>query len=146
MAASPSTGVAEATRRQSGQVGGRSHADRPALPLQDRASQAVVPAACPLVRGHDHGLDAGRHAVGDLDVDHVRPGAPDGLLEMDLAAVNSDPSRIPDRVHGSPLWVLPHEIQFERSQFGEDVVAVGAASLVLDHAFSPRPEGLLITR
>ena len=76
-----------------------------------------------------------------LDVDRVYFGGP-----FFSAAEEFFLARIPDRVHGSPLWVLPHEIQFERSQFGEDVVAVGAASLVLDHAFSPRPEGLLITR
>jgi predicted NBD/HSP70 family sugar kinase len=76
-----------------------------------------------------------------LDVDRVYFGGP-----FFPAAEEFLLARIPDRVHGSPLWVLPHEIRFERSQFGDDVAAVGAASLVLDHAFSPRPEGLLITR
>jgi predicted NBD/HSP70 family sugar kinase len=76
-----------------------------------------------------------------LDVDRVYFGGPFFPVAQEFLL-----ARIPDRVHSSPRWVLPHEIQFERSQFGDDVAAVGAASLVLDHAFSPRPEGLLITR
>ncbi len=76
-----------------------------------------------------------------LDVDRVYFGGPFFPVAGEFLL-----ARIPDRAHGSPLWVLPHEIEFERSRFGDDVVAVGAASLVLDIAFSPRPEGLLITR
>lgn len=54
--------------------------------------------------------------------------------------------RIPGRVLESPLFVPPHIVSFAESSIGEDVAAVGAACLVLDHAFSPRPAGLLIQR
>jgi hypothetical protein len=42
--------------------------------------------------------------------------------------------------------VMPHEIAFSESAIGEDVAAIGAACLVLDHALSPRATGLLIRR
>jgi predicted NBD/HSP70 family sugar kinase len=76
-----------------------------------------------------------------LDVDHVYFGGPfiPVMGEFLLA-------RVPSRVHDAALLVVPHEIQFEASRFGDDVAAIGAATIVLDHAFSPRPEGLLITR
>lgn len=55
-------------------------------------------------------------------------------------------ARIPQRVLESPEFVVPHSVTFTESAFGEDVAAVGAACLVLDHAFSPRPAALLIAR
>jgi predicted NBD/HSP70 family sugar kinase len=44
----------------------------------------------------------------------------------------------------SQKLIAPHPVEFITSSIGDDVAAVGAASLVLDHAFSPRPAGLLI--
>jgi predicted NBD/HSP70 family sugar kinase len=55
-------------------------------------------------------------------------------------------ARIPDLVRMSPVLVSPHPITFAQSEIGEDVAAIGAACLVLDHAFSPHPAGLLIQR
>lgn len=75
-----------------------------------------------------------------LDVDRVVFGGP-----FFGAAGSFYLARIPERVHDDPLLVVPHGIEFTTSDFGDDVAAVGAAALVLDHAFSPRPEGLLIT-
>ncbi len=79
--------------------------------------------------------------VNALDVDHVVFGGPffgpvRGLLL----------ERVPPLVNGSPLMVMPHEVIFAESAIGEDVAAIGAACLVLDHALSPRPAGLLIRR
>ncbi|GAP54592.1 ROK family transcriptional regulator [Arthrobacter sp. 92] len=37
-----------------------------------------------------------------------------------------------------------HQVQVTGSLLGEDIAAVGAACIVLDHALSPRPEGLLL--
>jgi predicted NBD/HSP70 family sugar kinase len=79
--------------------------------------------------------------VNTLDVDHIVFGGPflapvrDFLLE-----------RVPPLVLGSPVLVMPHEIAFSESAIGEDVAAIGAACLVLDHALSPKPSGLLIRR
>jgi predicted NBD/HSP70 family sugar kinase len=76
-----------------------------------------------------------------LDVDLIVFGGPfwtpvsDFLLE-----------RVSARVRASGDLVPPHPIQFITSSIGEDVAAIGAACLVLDHAFSPRPAGLLIQR
>ncbi len=41
--------------------------------------------------------------------------------------------------------MLPHKIRFAESSVPVDVAAVGAATLVLDEAFSPRPRSLLLT-
>jgi predicted NBD/HSP70 family sugar kinase len=76
-----------------------------------------------------------------LDVDLVMFGGPfwapvgDFLLE-----------RVRALVRASPLLISPHPIEFITSSIGDDVAAVGAACLVLDHAYSPRPAGLLIQR
>jgi predicted NBD/HSP70 family sugar kinase len=76
-----------------------------------------------------------------LDVERVVFGGPffapvaDALLE-----------RIPSRVGTASGLVAPHPVAFVASTIGDDVAAVGAACLVLDHAFSPRPAGLLIKR
>jgi len=79
--------------------------------------------------------------VNALDLDHVVFGGPffaplrGFLLE-----------RIPRLVTDSPIMVMPHDIVFTESAIGDDVAAIGAACLVLDHALSPRPAGLLIRR
>jgi predicted NBD/HSP70 family sugar kinase len=76
-----------------------------------------------------------------LDVDHVVFGGPfftpisEFLLE-----------RVPPLVRASPMLVMPHEIVFAESAIGDDVAAIGAGCLVLDHLLSPRPAALLIQR
>ncbi|MHA7985623.1 ROK family transcriptional regulator [Rathayibacter sp. CAU 1779] len=79
--------------------------------------------------------------VNALDVDHVVFGGPffAPLRDYLLATV-------PPLVNGSPIMVMPHEIAFTESAIGEDVAAIGAACLVLDHALTPKPAGLLIRR
>ncbi|HEY0247464.1 MAG TPA: ROK family transcriptional regulator [Gryllotalpicola sp.] len=51
---------------------------------------------------------------------------------------------IPPAFAASPHLVGAHPVVFEESAVGPDVAAIGAACLVLDHAFSPRPARLLI--
>ena len=75
-----------------------------------------------------------------LDVDRFvfggpfwAPLAPHALRAVDAAFA------------GNPLLVGAHPIAFEESAMGADVTAVGAACLVLDHAFSPRPARLLLS-
>ncbi|NNC11748.1 ROK family transcriptional regulator [Planctomonas sp. JC2975] len=79
--------------------------------------------------------------VNALDVDHVVFGGPffAPLRDYLLATV-------PPLVNGSPIMVMPHPITFTESAIGEDVTAIGAACLVLDHALTPKPAGLLIRR
>jgi predicted NBD/HSP70 family sugar kinase len=75
-----------------------------------------------------------------LDLDEIVFGGPfwdeigDALLAVLPAAVETDPALIPK-----------HSLLFDRSSIGEDVAAVGAACLVLDYAFSPRPSAMLIS-
>lgn len=75
-----------------------------------------------------------------LDLDELVFGGPfwdeigDVVLEVLPEAVEQSAALIPRRGLG-----------FVGSAIGEDVAAVGAACLVLDHAFSPRPSGMLIS-
>ncbi|ROQ37476.1 putative NBD/HSP70 family sugar kinase [Frondihabitans sp. PhB188] len=75
-----------------------------------------------------------------LDLDEIVFGGPfwdeigDALLAVLPTAVETDPALIPT-----------HSLLFDRSSIGEDVAAVGAACLVLDYAFSPRPSAMLIS-
>jgi predicted NBD/HSP70 family sugar kinase len=76
-----------------------------------------------------------------LDVNHVIFGGPFFAPVADYLL-----ARVPGLVRADPTLVSPHPITFEASGIGEDVAAIGAACLVLDHALSPRPAGLLIKR
>lgn len=91
--------------------------------------------------------DAGRHLARALvvitnllDLDEIVFGGPfweeisGAILEV-----------LPFAVESSPALIPKHGLRFERSAVGEDVAAVGAAVLVLDHAFSPRPSAMLIS-
>ncbi|WP_286346007.1 ROK family transcriptional regulator [Frondihabitans sucicola] len=91
--------------------------------------------------------DAGRHLaraivviVNLLDLDEIVFGGPfweeisGAILEV-----------LPFAVESSEALIPKHGLRFERSAVGEDVAAVGAAVLVLDHAFSPRPSAMLIS-
>lgn len=74
-----------------------------------------------------------------LDIDTVIFGGPywapisSAILAALPAAVREDPALIP-----------PHPIRFAESAIPVDVAAVGAATLVLDNTFSPRPSALLL--
>lgn len=75
-----------------------------------------------------------------LDLDEIVFGGPfwqeisGAVLEVLPLAVETSRALIPE-----------HALRFSQSIIGEDVAAVGAAVLVLDHAFSPRPSGMLIS-
>ena len=51
---------------------------------------------------------------------------------------------LPDAVRSDPALIPPHPIRFAQSAIPVDVAAVGAATLVLDNTFSPRPSALLL--
>jgi predicted NBD/HSP70 family sugar kinase len=51
---------------------------------------------------------------------------------------------LPGAVVADPAFVLQHPIRFTESAIGVDGTAIGAASLVLDNTFSPRPRALLL--
>jgi predicted NBD/HSP70 family sugar kinase len=74
-----------------------------------------------------------------LDVNRVVFGGPFWAPVADFML-----DRVRMLVRTSQKLIAPHPIEFITSSIGDDVAAVGAASLVLDHAFSPRPAGLLI--
>ncbi|MCU1527729.1 MAG: sugar kinase [Frondihabitans sp.] len=75
-----------------------------------------------------------------LDIDEIVFGGPfwdeigDAVLEV-----------LPMAVESSEALIRKRSLRFERSGIGEDVAAVGAACLVLDYAFSPRPSAMLIS-
>jgi hypothetical protein len=52
---------------------------------------------------------------------------------------------LPGAVRESPALIPKHPVRILESRIGDDVAAVGAACLVLDYAFSPRPSALLIS-
>jgi predicted NBD/HSP70 family sugar kinase len=74
-----------------------------------------------------------------LDIDQVIFGGPfwSPIATTILAA-------LPDAVRDDPALVLPHPIRLAESAVPVDVAAVGAATLVLDNTFSPRPSALLL--
>lgn len=59
-----------------------------------------------------------------------------------LAPVGLD--RIRRRVREDPALVTPHPVAVESTGLGPDVGAIGAACLVLDAVYSPRPAALLL--
>ncbi|MEU3984459.1 ROK family transcriptional regulator [Streptomyces sp. NPDC026672] len=74
-----------------------------------------------------------------LDVGEVVFGGPfwSRLAPIGLTAVT-------EAVRSDRGLVVPHDIRFSESSIPGDVAAVGAATLVLDDSFSPRPEALRI--
>ncbi len=78
--------------------------------------------------------------VDALDLDHVVFGGP---LWPRLAAIFL--RVVPDVVRGRAVGAAIHPIAVGGTRLGPDGAAVGAASLVLDHAFSPRSATLLLT-
>ncbi|MEU4232616.1 ROK family transcriptional regulator [Nonomuraea sp. NPDC026600] len=75
-----------------------------------------------------------------LDIDEVIFGGP---FWARISPVILD--ALPDAVRDDPALVPPHPIRFAQSAIPVDVAAVGAATLVLDNTFSPRPSALLLT-
>ncbi|MFZ4894739.1 ROK family transcriptional regulator [Plantibacter sp. Mn2098] len=75
-----------------------------------------------------------------LDIDHVVFGGP---FWSPIAAVVL--AEMPELIAKHPALVQPHPVVVTDSASGDDVTAIGAACLVLDHTFSPRPAALLIS-
>lgn len=74
-----------------------------------------------------------------LDIDEVVFGGP---FWARVSPVILDV--LPAAVRDDPALVTPHPIRFSQSAIPVDVAAVGAATLVLDNTFSPRPSALLL--
>jgi predicted NBD/HSP70 family sugar kinase len=75
-----------------------------------------------------------------LDIDEVVFGGPFwACISSVILAV------LPDAVRADPALLASHPIRFLESAIPVDVAAVGAATLVLDNAFSPKPSALLLT-
>ncbi|MBB5844110.1 putative NBD/HSP70 family sugar kinase [Conyzicola lurida] len=75
-----------------------------------------------------------------LDVDRVIFGGP--FWQRVSARVLPT---IAELVNADPALISPHPIEVSDSAIGEDVAAIGAGCLVLDHFLSPRPSALLIS-
>jgi predicted NBD/HSP70 family sugar kinase len=75
-----------------------------------------------------------------LDIDEVVFGGP---FWARISPVVLD--TLPDAVRADPALLASHPIRFVESTIPVDVAAVGAATLVLDNTFSPRPSALLLT-
>jgi predicted NBD/HSP70 family sugar kinase len=78
--------------------------------------------------------------VNMLDIDEVIFGGPFwARVSSVILAV------LPDAVREDPALLSPDPVRFAESMIPVDVAAVGAATLVLDNTFSPRPSALLLT-
>jgi predicted NBD/HSP70 family sugar kinase len=75
-----------------------------------------------------------------LDVESVIFGGPFWHRVADVLL-----PRIRGYVHADRALIAPHPIAIASSAIGDDVAAIGAGCLVLDHALSPRPSTLLIS-
>lgn len=107
-----------------------------------RAAASAEPVPVALFAGVADDIAAGLvQLINALDVNHVVFGGPFWGPVSSLLL-----PKVAELVRNSPLLVSPHPIAFVESAVGDDVAAVGAACLVLDHALSPRPAGLLIQR
>ncbi|MDR6971649.1 ROK family transcriptional regulator [Leifsonia shinshuensis] len=74
-----------------------------------------------------------------LDIDEVIFGGPFwNPIATSLLA------ELPEAVWSDPALVPPHPVRLVQSDIAVDVAAVGAATLVLDTTFSPRPSALLL--
>ncbi|MCU1405198.1 MAG: sugar kinase [Glaciihabitans sp.] len=105
------------------------------------AAAAGSPAAIAILE------DTARHIAGAvvtitnlLDIDQVVFGGPFWRRIAALAL-----PVIAELVNGDPALISPHPIHLSDSTIGEDVAAIGAGCLVLDHTLSPRPSTLLIS-
>jgi predicted NBD/HSP70 family sugar kinase len=75
-----------------------------------------------------------------LDIDEVVFGGP---FWARISSVVLD--ALPAAVREDPALLASHPVRFVESTIPVDVAAVGAATLVLDNTFSPRPSALLLT-
>jgi predicted NBD/HSP70 family sugar kinase len=75
-----------------------------------------------------------------LDIDEVVFGGP---FWARISTVILD--ALPDAVREDPALLSSHPVRFVQSAIPVDVAAVGAATLVLDNTFSPRPSALLLS-
>ena len=75
-----------------------------------------------------------------LDIDEVIFGGP---FWARISSVVLD--ALPDAVLDDPALLSTHPVRFVQSTIPVDVAAVGAATLVLDNTFSPRPSALLLS-
>lgn len=75
-----------------------------------------------------------------LDIDEIVFGGP--FWEPIAAPVLAG---LPDAVMSSAALIATHPVRFRTSRVGADVAAVGAACLVLDSMFAPRPSSMLIS-
>ncbi|NMO49863.1 ROK family transcriptional regulator [Actinoplanes sp. TBRC 11911] len=74
-----------------------------------------------------------------LDIDTVIFGGPYWApIAATIMAV------LPQAVRDDPALIPPHPVRFAESAVPVDVAAVGAATLVLDNSFSPKPSALLL--
>lgn len=105
-----------------------------------RLADAGDPGAREVVVRAARDIGRGLVLVGNLlDVDTVVCGGPfwDRLSGVGL-------EQIRDVVASDPARVLTHPIDVVETALGPDVTAIGAAAMVLDAVYSPRPSGLLI--
>lgn len=75
-----------------------------------------------------------------LDIDEVIFGGP--FWSPIAAAILAV---LPEAVRTDPALIAEHPVRFVESPIPVDVAAVGAATLVLDNTFSPRPSSLLLS-
>jgi predicted NBD/HSP70 family sugar kinase len=75
-----------------------------------------------------------------LDIDQVIFGGP-FWAPISAAILGA----LPDAVRNDPALIVAHPVRFTQSAIPIDVAAVGAATLVLDNTFSPRPSALLLS-
>lgn len=99
--------------------------DRPAADIIDRSAELVARAVSTITN--------------TLDVDRVVFGGPfwTGLSDRYL-------DRIPDLVRENSAAKKIHEVEVVGTGVGEDVGAIGAACLVLEHTLAPRSRRLLL--
>ncbi len=126
-ARAPARGAA--TKRDARALGRRPHAT---LGLQRLAVGLLEDWARHTARAVTDLVDA-------LDLDHVVFGGP---LWPRLATTFL--RVVPDVVRGRAVGAAIHPIAVTGTRLGPDGAAVGAASLVLDHTFSPRSATLLL--
>ncbi|WP_423922341.1 ROK family transcriptional regulator [Frigoribacterium sp. 2-23] len=131
-------------------------ARREAVASGDRVDMALIGEAFGVLAERARDGDGGARAIVDdaarhlaravvvlvnlLDVDTIVFGGPfwDAVGAEVLSVLGPE-------VRESPALVVKHPIDLAVSAIGADVAAVGAACLVLDHAYSPRPSALLIS-